>query len=87
MGNLQPAGFGKQIVSPRPAPGIRNRPVPSFCPPIVIPNLMMSLPGPQASGGIFDNPFQLRQGEPGTPQYIVLLIHSDSTVVPYCAPI
>ena len=47
---------GKQNVSPRPAPGIRNRPAPSFCPPIVIPKLMMSLPGPPARAGIFDNP-------------------------------
>ncbi len=46
----------KQTVSPRPASGIRNHPVPSFCPPIVIPNLMMSLPGPPARAEIFDNP-------------------------------
>ena len=38
----------------RSALGIRNRPAPSFCPPIVTPILMMSLPGPSA--GMFDNP-------------------------------
>ena len=46
--------FGKQNVSPRPAPGIGNCPAPSFCPPIVIPNLIMSLPGPPAVA--VDNP-------------------------------
>ena len=29
---------------------------PSFCPPIVIPKLMMSHPGPPARAGVFDNP-------------------------------
>ncbi len=50
------ANFGKQHVSPRPAPGIRNHPAPIFCPPIVISKLMMSLPGPPTRVGIFDNP-------------------------------
>ncbi len=50
------ANFGKQHVSPRPAPWIRNRPAPSFCPPIVIPKLMMSFPGNPTRAGIFDNP-------------------------------
>ena len=35
---------------------IRNRPAPSFCSPIVIPKLMMSLPGPPTRAGIFDKP-------------------------------
>ncbi len=50
------SNFGEQHVSPRPAREIRNRHALSFCPPIVIPKLMMSLPGPPARAGNIDNP-------------------------------